>query len=47
VVVYLQGHDIGSPIRMATSDFRDLLMCTDGLENANWRDVVAERFGPA
>jgi hypothetical protein len=47
VLVYLQTHDIESPIYMAREDYRDLLMASEGLEHANWPDVIEERFGPA
>jgi hypothetical protein len=47
VLVYLQTHDVESPIYTAKEDYRDLLMASEGLEHANWPDVVAERFGPA
>jgi hypothetical protein len=47
VLVYLLTHHVESPIYMAKEDYRDLLMASEGLEHANWPDVVKERFGPA
>lgn len=42
----LQGHSVSVIFEEAQTDYRDLLM-ESGVEDLDWRDVVAERFGSA
>ncbi|ONK11653.1 hypothetical protein [Streptomyces sp. MP131-18] len=44
VLLYLGGMEIDAIVRLAGTDWRDLLVAA-GLEHRDWPDVMAERLG--